>query len=110
MGFLLDSTAIARINRNYDSTSRCCQRETILLAQVSRYRIVADSLSAMVVSASNGKYKATNVNINLEAENQTLINEKKAISSQLKKMAFWGRIKDVVIVAVSVFAVVLTIN
>ena len=64
----------------------------------------------MVVSASNGKYKATNVNINLEAENQTLINEKKAISSQLKKMALWGRVKDVVIVVVSVFAIVLTIN
>lgn len=54
--YLLDSAAIAKINRDYDSTCQCCKREKLLLRNYHKAKTIADSLSAMVLNVNDRRF------------------------------------------------------
>lgn len=103
--FLLDSAAISRINRNYDSTQRCCIREQILASQIVVYRGIIDSLSVKVSSENTKKNGTSEQNLSLSNENKNLKAENKAIRSQIRRTTLFSRIKDGLIVLGIIIAV-----
>jgi hypothetical protein len=99
--YLLDSTAIAKINRDYDSTCRCCIRERLLLRNYHKAKTIADSLSEMVLNSNDRRFDLVRQLNNKEAEAVSVNIKLTFVQRELTKSKTGNLIRTIVIGALA---------